>query len=47
MSLCETPDGGFALVLTNPGEAKTVRVVNAGQEVSFALPRNAVATLAW
>ena len=41
------PDGGFALVLTNPGEAKNLRVIQAGQQVSFALPRNAVATLVW
>ena len=41
------PDGGFALVLTNPGEAKNLRIIHAGQQVSLPLPRNAVATLAW
>jgi O-glycosyl hydrolase len=41
------PDGSFALVLTNPGEAKDLRVIQGGQQVSLALPRNAVATLVW
>jgi glucosylceramidase len=41
------PDGGFAVVLTNPGEAMDLRVVHAGQQVSLSLPRDAVATLAW
>jgi glucosylceramidase len=41
------PDGGFALVLTNPGEAMDLRIVHAGQQVSLSLPRDAVATLAW
>jgi glucosylceramidase len=41
------PDGGFALVLTNPGEAMDLRIVHAGQQVPLSLPRDAVATLAW
>jgi glucosylceramidase len=41
------PDGGFAVVLTNPGEAMDLRIVHAGQQVSLSLPRDAVATLAW
>jgi O-glycosyl hydrolase len=43
----QNPDGSFALVLTNPGEAKDLRVIQRGQQVNVALPRNAVATLAW
>ena len=43
----ENPDGSFALVVTNPGEAKDLRVVVAGQQLSFSLPRDAVATLTW
>jgi len=41
------PDGGFVLVMTNPGEGKDLRIVCAGQQISVSLPRNAVATLAW
>jgi glucosylceramidase len=41
------PDGGFALVMTNPGEGRDLRIVYAGQQICFSLPRNAVATLAW
>jgi glucosylceramidase len=41
------PDGGFGLVMTNPGEGQDLRIVYAGQQLSFSLPRNAVATLAW
>jgi O-glycosyl hydrolase len=41
------PDGGFAVVLTNPGEAMDLRIVHAGQQVSLSLPRDAVATVAW
>jgi glucosylceramidase len=41
------PDGRFAVVLTNPGEAMDLRIVHAGQQVSLSLPRDAVATLAW
>jgi glucosylceramidase len=41
------PDGRFALVMTNPGEARDLRVVHAGWQVSLSLPRDAVATLAW
>jgi hypothetical protein len=41
------PDGGFALVMTNPGEGRDLRIVYAGQQLCFSLPRNAVATLAW
>jgi glucosylceramidase len=41
------PDGGFALVMTNPGEGRGLRIVYAGQQLCFSLPRNAVATLAW
>lgn len=41
------PDGGFALVITNPGESKDLRIVHAGQQVSFSLPRNAIATVTW
>ena len=43
----ENPDGSFALVMTNPGEAKDLRIVFAGQQLSFSLPRDAVATLTW
>ena len=41
------PDGGFALVMTNPGEGRDLRIVSAGRQLFFSLPRNAVATLAW
>jgi glucosylceramidase len=45
------PDGSFAVVLTNPGEAPgealDLRIVHAGQQVSLSLPRDAVATLDW
>jgi O-glycosyl hydrolase len=41
------PDGGFALVMMNPGAGKDLRIVSAGQQLSFSLPGNAVATLAW
>ena len=43
----ENPDGSFALVMTNPGEAKNLRIVCAGQQLYFSLPRDSVATLAW
>ena len=43
----ENPDGTFALVMTNPGEAKDLRLVVAGQQLSFSIPRDSVATLAW
>ena len=43
----ENPDGGFALVMTNPGEAKDLRIVCAGQQLSFSVPRDSVATVAW
>jgi hypothetical protein len=33
--------------MTNPGEGQDLRIVYAGQQLSFSLPRNAVATLAW
>jgi glucosylceramidase len=41
------PDGRFAVVLTNPGEAMDLRIIHAGQQLSLSLPRDAVATLAW
>ena len=41
------PNGRFALVMTNPGEARDLRVVHAGWQISLSLPRDAVATLAW
>jgi O-glycosyl hydrolase len=40
-------DGGFGLVMTNPGEDQDLRIVYADQQLSFSLPRNAAATLAW
>jgi glucosylceramidase len=43
----KNPDGGFALVITNPGEGKDFRIVHGGQELSVSLPRNAIATVAW
>jgi glucosylceramidase len=43
----ENPDGSFALTMTNPGEAKDLRIVCGGQQLCFSLPRDAVATLAW
>jgi glucosylceramidase len=43
----QNPDGGFALVVTNPGEGRDLRIVYAGQQLCFSLPRNAVATLVW
>ncbi len=43
----ENPDGSFALVMSNPGEAKDVRIVYAGQQLSLSLPRDSVATVAW
>ena len=43
----ENPDGSFALVLTNPREARDLRIVCAGQQLSLSLPRDSVATVAW
>jgi glucosylceramidase len=43
----QNPDGAFALVLSNPGDAKDLRIVCAGQQLSFSLPRNSIATLTW
>ena len=43
----ENPDGSHALVLTNPGAATALRVVSAGQQVTFTLPSDSIATLAW
>ena len=43
----ENPDGSFALVLTNPGEARDLCIVCAGQELSVSLPRDSVATVVW
>ena len=33
----ENPDGSFALVMTNPGEAKDLRIICAGQQLSVSL----------
>jgi glucosylceramidase len=41
------PDNSLALVLTNPGESRNLRVLFEGQQLSFSLPRNSVATLRW
>jgi glucosylceramidase len=41
------PDGSFALVMTNPGEAKDLRIVYAGQQLSLSLPRDSVSTVTW
>ncbi len=41
------PDGGFALVVTNPQERKNLRILYAGEQISFSLPGNSVVTLAW
>jgi glucosylceramidase len=43
----QNPDGSLTLVITNPGESKDLRVVYSGQQLSFSLPRDAVATLVW
>jgi glucosylceramidase len=43
----ENPDGSFALVLTNPGEARDLCIVCAGQQLSVSLPRDSVATVVW
>jgi glucosylceramidase len=43
----ENPDGSHALVLSNPADATELRVVAAGQQVSFTLPKDSVATLVW
>jgi len=41
------PDGSFALVVTNPGEARDLRIVHADRQLSISVPRDSVATLAW
>jgi glucosylceramidase len=41
------PDGGFALVVTNPGEARDLRIIHADHQLTFSVPRDAVATIAW
>jgi glucosylceramidase len=41
------PDGGFALIMTNPGEAKDLRIVYAGQQLALSLPRDSVSTVTW
>ena len=43
----ENPDGSFAMVLTNPGEPRNLRVIAGGEQVLFSLPHNSIATLAW
>jgi glucosylceramidase len=43
----QNPDGTFALVLSNPGDAKDLRIVCAGQQLPLSLPRNSIATLTW
>jgi glucosylceramidase len=43
----ENPDGSFAVVMTNAGEAKDLRIVCAGQQLSLSLPRDSIATVAW
>jgi glucosylceramidase len=43
----QNPDGSYALVLTNKGGARDIKVVIAGQQVTFSLPKDSVATLAW
>jgi glucosylceramidase len=43
----ENPDGGFVLVVSNPGDQKNLRIVWAGQQISLSVPRDSVATLAW
>jgi glucosylceramidase len=43
----ENPDGSFALVMTNAGEAKDLRIVSAGRQLYLSLPRDSIATVAW
>jgi glucosylceramidase len=43
----QNPDGSYALVLTNSGSARDVKIVANGQQVTFNLPGDSVATLAW
>ena len=43
----ENPDGSFALVVTNPGETRDLRVVFSGHQVCLSLPRDSVVTVAW
>jgi hypothetical protein len=35
------------VVMTNAGEAKNLRIVCAGQQISLSLPRDSIATVAW
>ena len=41
------PDGSTVLIITNAGEARTVRVREHGQEAEAELPANSMATLVW
>lgn len=43
----KNPDGGFVLVLTNPGEAGEITVECAGQTAKVALSADSVTTLRW
>ena len=41
------PDGGFVLVVANPGPEKTVCVQSAGNCLDFKVPADSVHTLEW
>jgi glucosylceramidase len=41
------PDGGYAMILTNIGESKTVSITMSQREVQVHLPADALLTLAW
>jgi glucosylceramidase len=43
----QNPDGGKALVVTNRGTSKTVRIQLAGMMAEFAMKENSMATLRW
>jgi glucosylceramidase len=41
------PDGGYVLVVANPGQERTIRVEAAGNCLEFKAPANSVHTLEW
>jgi O-glycosyl hydrolase len=43
----ENPDGQKVLIVTNPGEGKSVTVSQAGKTAELSMAQNSIATLLW
>lgn len=43
----QNPNGEYAMIISNPGQARTVELATGGKTVSVALKQNSLTTLAW